>query len=202
MTMAKTKELLPMDRCVCVSRGVYVTGCNSHSSVWPMFFHKSLWNEVTQMTQIISTVVRLCVSIADLGESDEHASSESGQVCLASWQTCACHEPVILMSSLHHLPCCSSACLLLQIVHTKQPIQQPVSKEILSSYWLESVRLVMWLVKNPWTVCVDFQITWITVCLTTLSCRKVTSMCINLCFLALQWSVNGCEPGAFDFLSL
>lgn len=69
MKMAKTKELLPMDRYVCVTPitcGRNELHC-SCSSVWPMFFHKSLWNEVTQMTQIVSTVVRLCVSILGIG---------------------------------------------------------------------------------------------------------------------------------------
>lgn len=63
MKMAKTKELLPMDRLgyMVVSLNT-ISLYNSYSSVWPMFFHKSLWNEVTQMTQIISTVVSLCVS--------------------------------------------------------------------------------------------------------------------------------------------
>lgn len=34
-----------------------------YSNVWPMFFQKSWWSRITQITGVMSAVVGLCVSV-------------------------------------------------------------------------------------------------------------------------------------------
>ena len=61
--MAKSKELLPKDRFFFLF--LYLV-CNNHSfissSMWPIFFERSLWNKINQICTVMSAVVGLCVS--------------------------------------------------------------------------------------------------------------------------------------------
>ena len=61
VSVARSKELLSDERCVLISVFYVVTQLLS-SFVWPMFFDKSLWNEVIIMSQVMAAVARLCVS--------------------------------------------------------------------------------------------------------------------------------------------
>lgn len=63
MRMAKSRGLLPKDRYITITYTVPKHAWVSFfSSVWPVFFEKSLWIQINQICIVMSAVVALCVS--------------------------------------------------------------------------------------------------------------------------------------------